>query len=70
MCDDVRMSEYGRLWEEVSTIRRAIREAVPGANTDTLAQAEASVAALGKTNEVGVLLRRWARLEQKMALCD
>lgn len=64
------MSEYGRLWEEVSKIRRQIREVLPAANTNTLAQATAAVEAAGKRDELGFLLSEWAYFERKMARAD
>jgi hypothetical protein len=70
MSHDVCMSEYGRLWEEVSNIRREIRDLVPGATTNTLAEARASVEAMGKAAEVGHLLEEWQRYEWKMARID
>ncbi len=64
------MSEYGRLWQAVYDIRRKIREAVPGANTNTLEAARTSVQAAGKQNELGYLLSEWEHLERKMARAD
>ncbi len=39
------MSEYGKLWQRASEIRRQIADEVPGADTSTLARARTSVAA-------------------------
>ncbi len=64
------MSEYGRLWQEVSDIRSRIRAALPSANTDTLEKATASIEAAGKTRELRHLLSEWASYERKMAETD
>lgn len=64
------MSEYGRLWESVSEIRRKIRAALPSANTNTLREARASVEAAGKEDELSFLLAEWEYYERKMARAD
>ena len=64
------MSEYGRLWQAVSDIRLRIRETLPSANTNTLAEATASVEAAEKMRELGYLLSDWAYYERKMAQTD
>jgi hypothetical protein len=70
MCDMYDMSEYGRLWQEVWDIRARIRAALPGANTDTLEKATASIEAAGKTRELRHMLAAWASYERKMAQTD
>ncbi len=58
------MSEYGRLWQQVSDIRRTLRRMFPEADTSTLAKAQESVARADR------LLTEWADLERRMARTD
>jgi hypothetical protein len=64
------MSEYGRLWEEVSEIRRKLRKALPNAKLGTWEEARASVEAAGKDEELSFLLSEWAYFERKMARAE
>jgi hypothetical protein len=56
------MSEYGRVWESIAIVRRALKEAVPGLDTSTLAKARLSVSL--HTGHLEDLLSQWARLER------
>jgi hypothetical protein len=59
------MSEYGRLWEEVECLRRALLILLPNTSAGSLAIARK--AADDHEREVAQLLRKWADLEQRMA---
>jgi hypothetical protein len=66
------MSEYGRLWQQVSDIRRSIKEQVPGVTLNTLAEARTEIAARAAdmapetATRVNAQLADWARLETRM----
>lgn len=66
------MSEYGRLWQQVSDIRRSIKEQVPGVTLNTLTEARAEIAvraadmAPATATYVNAQLADWARLETRM----
>ena len=66
------MSEYGRLWQQVSDIRRSIKELVPGVRLNTLKEARVEVAARASSLEpttrthVSAQLDDWARVEVLM----
>jgi len=70
------MSEYGRLWQQVSDIRRSIKEMVPGVTLNTLKEARAEIAArasgLSPTtlSHVNTQLDDWARIEVRMERTD
>ena len=69
------MSDYGKLWAEVSEVREAIKALVPEADTSTWATAnEASLVSVrdlrSQAERVERLMRRWASLEAEMARCD
>jgi hypothetical protein len=58
------MSDYGKLWEQVSTVRAELKRLMPTVNTNTLDDAIAAM----KT--ISALVERWSALEKEMALCD
>jgi hypothetical protein len=64
------MSEYGRLWQQVSDIRDKLHRLVPGTSKseewNRLPNAVAAVAE--HTRALHELLRQWAELEAKMNL--
>lgn len=74
------MSNYGRLWQEVSNIRDELKKLVSHAITNTLADAERTCAdALitardagdhHRENRIRGLLSSWADLERRMARCN
>lgn len=59
------MSEYGRLFQQVADIRQEIKEQIPGANTNTLEEAQKSC-----NGRCERLLRRWELLERWMKDVD
>ena len=69
------MSDYGKLWAEVSEIRQALKVLVPAISTNSLTEArpaaEVNVRELRtQADRVERLMRRWESLEAAMARCD
>jgi hypothetical protein len=69
------MSEYGRLWEQVGTIRRSLKELMPDAKFDTLASVRIAIdkqenewrlEAERRSKKIAMLLRDWQDIEAKM----
>jgi len=74
------MSNYGRLWQEVSDIRDALKKLVSHATTNTLADAERTCADailtardagdFDRAKRIEGYLSVWADLERRMKRCD
>ncbi len=69
------MSEYGRLWEQVGTIRRSLKELMPDAKLDSLASARIEIGkqedewrleAERRSKKIAMLLRDWQDIETEM----
>jgi hypothetical protein len=57
------MSEYGRLWAEVESVRAILRARMPTISTNTYDEA------VRFHNENAAMLQRWAKLEEQMRKC-
>ena len=62
------MSDYGKLWEEVAAVRKAIKAFAPNINTDSLPAAIDS--AKRHTKQLEVWLNEWQDIEEEMKKCD
>jgi hypothetical protein len=69
------MSEYGRLWEQVKTIRQSLKELMPDAKLDTLASARVEIGrqeqewrieAERRSQKLAMLLCDWQAIEGEM----
>jgi hypothetical protein len=58
------MSEYAKLWQEVSNIRLVLQEYIPGSNASSLSEAKKYRDALVK--KIDHLLARWDQLENQI----
>ena len=65
--DSVAVSEYGRLWQRVSEIRKALKSIQPTIDDNSLGGAIRSVERLDAGTRA--LLAEWADLELKMGSC-
>jgi hypothetical protein len=57
------MSAYGKLWEEVAGIRKALQGTVPRCKFDSLENAKKSLL------YIQTCIQQWEQLEKEMALC-
>lgn len=74
------MSNYGRLWQQVSDIRDELKQLVSHGVTNTIADAKRTYADSiitardggdhQRANRISSLLERWADLEKVMAECN
>lgn len=69
------MSAYGKLWQEVSEIRDALKLLVPEINTSSVDAAAEAVTGSARdlrsqAERIERLMRRWRVLEAAMAGCN
>lgn len=62
------MSDYGKLFQEVSDVRQNLKRLIPGASVNMLGEAIREAAAQNRL--IQQELSRWADLEREMAQCD
>lgn len=69
------MSEYGRLWENVNSIRQSLKALVPDVKLDSLASARVEIGnheqqrrieAERRSEKIALLLADWEQIETQM----